>query len=89
MTKPDATWPFPAPEAFTQMMRDQIERTRALVDELAVYEGVAVQRARTAVNDLAKLAGDSIGYFAQLSAEWRKLAIDASRRAGEAFAPKA
>ncbi|KAB2902082.1 MAG: hypothetical protein F9K40_07970 [Kofleriaceae bacterium] len=91
---PRAPWdiplPFtlPTPEAFTQMMRDQIARTQGLMDELAVYESVAMQRARTAVNDLAKLATDSIGYMAQLSAEWRKLALEAGRRATDAFAPK-
>ena len=91
---PRAPWdipppfPLPTPEAFTQMVRDQIARTQGLMDELAVYEGVAMQRARTAVNDLAKLTSDSIGYAAQLSAEWRKMALDAGRRAADAFAPK-
>ena len=82
-------WTLPAPEVFTQMMRDQIARTQGLMEELAVYENVAVQRARTAVHDLAKLATDSLGYMAQLSAEWRKLAVDASRRASESFGGKA
>ncbi len=92
--EPRAPWdlplPFtlPTPEAFSQMVRDQIARTQGLMDELAVYEGVAMQRARTAVNDLAKLTSDSIGYVAQLSAEWRKLAIDAGRRATDVFAPR-
>jgi hypothetical protein len=92
--EPRAPWdlplpfPLPTPEAFTQMMRDQIARTQGLMEELAVYEGVAVQRARTAVGDLAKLASDSIGYMAQLSNEWRRLALDAGRRAADAFAPK-
>lgn len=92
--EPRAPWdlplpfPLPTPEAFTQMMRDQIARTQGLMDELAVYESVAVQRARTAVGDLAKLASDSIGYCAQLSAEWRKVALDAGRRAADAFGPR-
>ena len=91
---PRAPWdlplpfPLPTPDAFSQMMKDQIARTQSLMDELAVYEGVAMQRARTAVNDLAKLASDSIGYMAQLSAEWRKVALDAGRRATEAFGPR-
>ena len=91
---PRAPWdlplpfPLPTPEAFTQIMNDQISRTQNIMEELAVYEGVAMQRARTAVNDLAKLASDSIGYMAQLSAEWRKMALDAGRRAADAFAPK-
>jgi hypothetical protein len=92
--EPRAPWdlplPFamPTPEAFTQMVKDQISRTQGLMDELAVYEGVALQRARTAVNDLAKLASDSIGYAAQISAEWRKVALDAGRRAADAFATR-
>ena len=91
---PRAPWdlplPFqlPTPEAFSQMMRDQIARTQGLMEELSVYEGVAMQRARTAVHDLAKLASDSIGYMSQLSAEWRKLALDAGKRAADAFGPK-
>ena len=91
---PRAPWdlplpfPLPTPEAFTQIMKDQIARTQNIMEELAVYEGVAMQRARTAVSDLAKLASDSIGYMAQLSAEWRKMALDAGRRAADAFAPK-
>jgi hypothetical protein len=87
---PSFPFTFPTPEAFSQMMRDQIARTQGLMEELAVYESVAVQRARTAVSDLAKLAGDSIGYMAQLSAEWRKVAVDAGKRAADAFGgPKA
>lgn len=86
----DLPLPFamPTPEAFGQMMRDQLARTQGLMEELAVYEGVAVQRARTAVGDLAKMASDSIGYVAQLSAEWRKLALDAGKRTAEALGAK-
>lgn len=77
------------PEAFGQMMRDQIVRTQAIMGELANYEGVAIARARTAVDELSRLAGDSITYFGQLSAEWRKLSIEAMQRTAEAFTPKA
>jgi hypothetical protein len=77
------------PEAFAQLMRDQIARTQALMGELATYEGIAVTRARTAVDELARLAGDSIAYFAQLSAEWRRLTADAMQRTADAFTPKA
>jgi hypothetical protein len=89
MTKPETPKTDTAQTSTTaEPMRDQIARTQGLMDELAVYEGVAMQRARTAVNDLAKLASDSIGYAAQLSAEWRKMALDAGRRAADAFVPK-
>lgn len=77
------------PEAFGQLMRDQIVRTQAIMGELANYEGVAIARARTAVDELSRLAGDSLTYFGQLSAEWRKLSIEAMQRTAEAFTPKA
>ena len=35
-------WTLPAPEVFTQMLRDQIARTQGIMEELAVYEHVAV-----------------------------------------------
>ena len=77
------------PEAFAQLMRDQIARTQTIMGELANYEGVAVTRARTAVDELARLANDSLSYFGQLSAEWRKLSVEAMQRTVDAFTPKA
>lgn len=76
-------------EAFAQMVREQITRTERVMDELAEYEAVAVRRAREAVSDLAKLATDSLDYCAKLSAEWRKLAVETSRRAVEQVKPRA
>lgn len=86
---PFAPFAMPVPDVFSQMMRDQIARTQAAMNELAVYEGVAVQRARTAVDDLARLASDSIGYVGQLAAEWRKLSLETMQRTADAFAPRA
>lgn len=77
------------PDAFAQLMRDQIARTQTMMGELASYEGVAVTRARTAVDELARLANDSITYVGQLSAEWRKLSVEAMQRTVDAFSPKA
>jgi hypothetical protein len=76
-------------EAFARAMSEQVERTQKVMDELTGYEAVAVQRARAAVADLAKLATDSIDYCAKLSAEWRKLALETTRRAAEQAAPRA
>lgn len=93
-TKAKSPFDFPfampvMPDVFGQMMRDQIARTHAVMGELATYEGVAIARARTAVDELARLAGDSITYFGQLSNEWRKLSLEAVQRTADAFAPKA
>jgi len=84
-----APFAMPVPEVFSQMMRDQIVRTQSIMNELSVYEGVAVQRARTAVDDLARLANDSIGYVSTLANEWRRLSIETMQRTADAFAPRA
>lgn len=84
-----APFGMPVPEVFSQLMRDQIARTQAIMSELSAHEGVAAQRARTAVDDLARLASDSIGYVGQLTAEWRRLSIEAMQRTADAFAPRA
>ena len=76
-------------EVFARAMHEQLERTQKVMDELASYEAVAAQRARAAVADLAKLATDSLDYAAKLSAEWRKLAVEGSRRAVDQVAPRA
>jgi hypothetical protein len=57
--------------------------------ELAVMEEAALARARETTKQIAKLAGDTIDYYAQLSAEWRKMMIDVARRTGDMTVPKA
>ena len=76
-------------EAFAQAMSEQIARTQKVMDELAGYEAVAVLRAREAVSDLAKLATDSLDYCAKLSTEFRKVAVETSRRAADQVKPRA
>jgi hypothetical protein len=76
-------------EMFARLVQENVTRTHKLLDELAGYEAVAVERARAAVSDLARLATDSLEYGVRLSAEWRKLAVDTSRRVVEQTAPRA
>ena len=38
---------------------------------------------RKAIDEMAKLSRDSVDYFGQLSAEWRKLTLEATRKAAE------
>jgi|JI10StandDraft_1071094.scaffolds.fasta_scaffold02649_15 hypothetical protein len=76
-------------EAFAQMMHEQIARSQKVMAELATYEAVALERTRAAVADLTKLATDSLDYCAKLSAEWRKVAAESSRKVVEQVAPRA
>ena len=76
-------------EMFAQAVKEQIARSQKVMDDLAGYESVAVDRARHAVADLARLATDSLDYCVKLSAEWRKLAVETGRKAVEQVAPRA
>jgi hypothetical protein len=54
-------------------------------DELSAFENAMYERTRAASADLAALAAESIAYVSALSAEWRKMSIDATRRMAETF----
>jgi hypothetical protein len=57
--------------------------------ELSTMEDAMIARARSTAQQLAQLTQDSLEYVAQLSAEWRKLAVDVTRRASDIVVPKA
>ena len=42
-------------------------------------------RARAATTDLAALAQESIAYVSSMTAEWRKMSVEATRRVAETF----
>jgi hypothetical protein len=78
-----------AQDAWKKMIDDGVARWELMLGEVAKYEGQGVGQAKTAVEEMAKLQMDTLGYFGQLSSEWRKLSIDATRKATEIFTPKA
>jgi hypothetical protein len=80
--------PF-TPDAFAAYAREHLARMETWVRELSTLEEAMVTRARATTAQLAQLTQDSIDYVAQLSAEWRKLAIDVTRRASDIAVPKA
>lgn len=61
----------------------------AFWSEMATFEQAAYDRAKAATADLAKLANDSFAYANQLTAEWRKVGLEATRRMTEQFSVKA
>lgn len=80
--------PF-SPEAFAGYAREHLARMDAWMRELSVLEAAMVARARATTQQMAQLTQDSIDYVAQLSAEWRKLAMDVTRRASDIAIPRA
>lgn len=76
-------------DQWTQAARENLNRLQSTInaywDELAAYENAMYERARAATSDLASLAQESIQYVAALSAEWRKMSIEATRKVTETF----
>src|SRR5262245_31799746 len=80
--------PF-TPDAFAAFAREHMARMETWMRELSTLEDAMVARARATTQQLAQLTQDTIDYVAQLSAEWRKLAIDVTKRASDIAVPKA
>lgn len=58
-------------------------------EELSKLEQLATDQARVALNDMARLSQEGLTYANKLSAEWRRLSLDAFKRGAELFTPKA
>lgn len=66
--------------AFHQMMVDAMARAATFADDVASLEHQMVARAQSAVAGWAQLTQDAIAYGAQLSAQARKLGLEAARK---------
>ena len=78
-----------AQQAAAKMMEDQLDRMQAFQAEIAKLEAKGMEHARQAIDEAARLWKESISYGAQLTAAWRNLAIDATRRSVDAMTPRA
>ena len=67
---------------FQKLMTESMTRAQAWSDEYVALESQMFTRANTAIDTFAQLAKDSIAYSAQLSAQARKLSVEATKRAG-------
>jgi len=69
-------------QAFAKMMTDGYGRAQAYADQYAAFENQMLQRAQAAVATWAQLTQEAIAYGGQLSAESRKLGLDAIKKMG-------
>ena len=76
---PMAAWNA-SQQAFHKMMTDAQARAQTMADEFAALEQQMYARARQAIDTWAQLAQEAINYSAQLSAQARKLGLDAARK---------
>ncbi|MBL9021976.1 MAG: hypothetical protein JNL21_07230 [Myxococcales bacterium] len=76
-------------DLWTKATQEQISRMDQMAEQLHKMQGQAVERTREAIDETARLMKESLAYSTQLSAEWRKITLDATKKAAEVVAPKA
>ena len=76
-------------DAWRKAWTDGGERAKALLDEGARIEAQGMAQARTMLDESAKMGHETLAYWGQLSAEWRKLSLEATRHTAEMFTPPA
>ena len=74
-----------AQAAFKKILDDQIGRVELAYGEMARIQEQTMAQNRQALEDMAKLTRDSVEYWGQLTSEWRKLTLDASKKTAELF----
>jgi hypothetical protein len=76
-------------EAWGKLAQDGMQRVQSFYDELATFEAASYERAKAAGTQWAELVTDTVSYMAQMTAEWRTITLEATRRSGELLSPRA
>jgi hypothetical protein len=76
-------------EFWKKGVEETTARMQAGVEELAKLEQLATEQARVALNDMARLQQESLTWANKVSAEWRRMGLDAFRKSAELFMPRA
>lgn len=75
-------------DAWNKLVTEQTDKVAAMYDEMAKLETKGFEQTRAALEETSKLFKSSLEYQMQLAAEWRKLTLDATRRAAEVLTLK-
>ncbi len=75
-------------DAWNKMVTEQTDKVAAMYEEIAKLEAKGFEQTRAALEETSKLVRSSLDYQLQLATEWRKLALDATRRAAEVLTLK-
>lgn len=70
-------------EGFRKLAEEQVTRMGALYEELGQIEQQGAAKAVAGFEEYGRLMKESLRYGAKLSAEWRKLTVEATRRAAD------
>lgn len=75
-------------ETFRKMTEEQATRMNAAFEESRKLEQKWVEQATASVEEASRLWMGGVTYATQLSAEWRRLASEATRRGLDLFGTK-
>jgi hypothetical protein len=67
-------------QTFAKLMADSTTRSSALAEQFVAMETQFVARAHEAINTWSQLAHDALTYSTQLTADSRKLGMDAAKK---------
>lgn len=73
---------------FSKVIGDQGTRVESMMNEYARVEQKGAEQAKQAMDEWMKIATASMSYGMELSEQWRKLSMEATRRAFDLVTPK-
>ncbi|HUB05661.1 MAG TPA: hypothetical protein VMB50_01600 [Myxococcales bacterium] len=76
-------------DGWRKVAEDQLGRFGSMLEEVAKVEAASLEQAQTAVRELSRMTQESLAYAARLSAEWRKMALEAARGGSEIWKARA
>lgn len=77
-----------AMDAWKKLMDEQMTRMSASFEEVGKLSEKSLNQTMTGIDEMAKLMKDTFTYANNLSTEWRKMTVDATRKATDAVKSK-
>ncbi len=74
--------------AWKNLVDDQVAAADLAFGEAARLQAQGMERAQIAIVEMAKLSQDTVVFWSRLSAEWRRLSLDAIRRTADLMIPR-
>jgi len=74
--------------AWQKILGDTVARVELASAAVGRVQERALERNRSAVEEMAKLSLASINYLGQLQADWLKLSLEATRKTAELLTPQ-
>jgi DNA-binding ferritin-like protein len=77
------------PEFFKKFVDDQASRFQALSAEASKLESKVLENASLVVDETAKMVKESLAHAVNLNAEYRRLSLEAVKKAASFWTPRA